>query len=107
MKRLLLLSALSTLWGIGYGYFIVGRWRLDLVGTGFLWGVVWKVVLQAAGVLGPMAAFATAGFYPLRPVEVLLGFVITILAAVGSQRMYRGLARRSARFAGLIGEEGW
>jgi hypothetical protein len=104
--RPLLLAVLSILWGVGYGYLVIGRWRLDLMfGSGVLGAIVWPVVLQGAGVCVPIAIFIAMGFYPMRALEVLLSFVLVFLSAVASGRAYRRHSSRAARAAGLFGEE--
>jgi hypothetical protein len=106
MSRLLLIVILSVLWGAAYGYFVVGRWRLDLqLGEGILGSIVWRVLLQSAGVFGPIVLFAAAGFYPVRAVEVIVSFGLAFLCAVAFERAYQRQVSRTARRAGLLGEE--
>ena len=107
MERLLLLLPLAAICGLSYGYFLIGRWRVDLFldNVSILLGILWKVLLQVFGMLGGVILFAVVGFYPVCPEEVLLGFLTGFICAVLARNLYVRRVSVSARRAGLIGEE--
>ena len=107
MDRLLLLLPLSAICGFSYGYFLLGRWRADLLldGVNIFAGIAWKVLLQTGGMLGGVILFALAGFYPVRGTELLLSGCVAGLCVAIARNLHRRRTSAGARRLGLLGED--